>query len=129
MEHGNNQPNYEKLEIWKEAIVLAKDIYALTRRFPMEERFGLVPQLQRAAVSVSLNIAEGHGRKSKAEFRKFLLIAKGSLQEVMTLLVISLEFNLIRHEMYDLLRGKVVLLIKKVQSLINSLQRDMNASS
>jgi four helix bundle protein len=76
--------NFEKLDVWKKAIDLADLIYALTRCFPDEERFGLTSQIRRAAVSVSSNIAEGSSRSSRTEFARFLEIAEGSLFEVVS---------------------------------------------
>lgn len=82
---------FEKLEIWKEAIKFSSAIYTLTKKFPKTEQFGLVSQLNRAAVSISVNIAEGEGRKSDLDFARFIQIAIGSLNEVVALLHISRE--------------------------------------
>jgi len=65
-------------------MLLVEKIYTVTRKFPKEEMYGIVSQLQRAAISVPSNIAEGHARNSRKEFIQFLGIAKGSLAEVET---------------------------------------------
>jgi four helix bundle protein len=76
--------NYEKLETWQEAIAFADLIYAVTQRFPADERFGLTNQMRRAAVSVSSNIAEGSSRNSRTDFARFVEIATGSVFEVVS---------------------------------------------
>jgi len=64
--------NFKELNVWKEAIKLAGQVYKLAATFPSEEKFGMISQLQRASVSVSANIAEGAGRNNKGEFNHFL---------------------------------------------------------
>ena len=81
--------SYRDLIAWQKAIELVAAIYRVTRTFPKEEVYGLTSQLRRAAVSVPSNIAEGQGRKSKAEFRHFLHNAAGSLMEVETQVTIA----------------------------------------
>lgn len=81
--------SHEDLEVWKLAIDLADSVYEYCKTLPPDERFGLVSQLQRAAVSVAANIAEGSARESTKEFLRHLSIAQGSLAEVQTLLVIA----------------------------------------
>ncbi len=80
--------SHEDLEVWKLSIDLADAAYDLGKTLPSDERFGLVSQIQRAAVSVAANIAEGAARSSTKEFLRHLAIAQGSLAEVQTLLVI-----------------------------------------
>ena len=80
---------YKDLDVWKLGRELAVLVYGHCRSFPEEERFGLIAQLQRAAVSVPCNIAEGYGRRTSGEYCRFLRIAKGSLNEVETLLQIA----------------------------------------
>src|SRR5205809_1309134 len=75
--------NFEKLETWQEAINFADLVYALTRGFPDQERFGLANQMRRAAVSISSNLAEGTSRSSRSDFARFE-IATGSLFEVVS---------------------------------------------
>jgi four helix bundle protein len=76
--------NFEKLDAWQEAIAFADVVYALTRSFPSDERFGLTNQMRRAAVSISSNIAEGTSRVSHSDFARFVEIATGSLFEVVS---------------------------------------------
>lgn len=77
---------------------LVEQVYAVTKFFPKEEAFGLVDQMRRAAVSIPSNIAEGNGRQSKLEFRRFLKIAKGSANELETQLLIATRLGYITLE-------------------------------
>lgn len=86
---------YTDLIVWQKAILLVKDVYALTKAFPKEEIYGLTSQLRRAAVSIPSNIAEGQGRGSRNEFVHFLGMAKGSLCEVQTQIHIAKELGYI----------------------------------
>ena len=81
--------NFEKLDVWQKAIDFADLVYATTREFPSEERFGLTNQMRRAAVSISSNIAEGCSRVSKNDFARFVEIATGSVFEVVSQAFIS----------------------------------------
>lgn len=81
--------NYKELKVWQKAMDFVVTVYALTKKFPKDELFGLTSQLRRAAVSISLNIAEGAGRKSDTEFARFLDIALGSTYECIVALSIA----------------------------------------
>jgi four helix bundle protein len=85
---------YRDLEVWQKAIELVEAVYALSRGFPADQRFGLTSQIQRAAVSVPANIAEGYGRTHRGDYLHHLSIARGSLSEVETYLtlVVRLAF-------------------------------------
>jgi len=85
--------NFEKLEVWQEAIDFADTVYTLTRTFPETERFGLTNQMRRAAVSISSNLAEGTSRSSRPDFARFVEIATGSLFEVVSQSTISRRQN------------------------------------
>ena len=80
---------HKELDVWKEAISLVTDIYKLTADFPEAEKFGLVSQMRRAAVSVPSNIAEGASRGTNKEYVHFLNISLGSLSELETQIIIS----------------------------------------
>ncbi|HEY3417934.1 MAG TPA: four helix bundle protein [Armatimonadota bacterium] len=84
---------YRELKVWQTGIEMVESVYRLTKAFPADERFGLTSQLQRAAVSVPANIAEGWGRSRSGDYLHHLSIAKGSLMEVETHLVIALRLN------------------------------------
>jgi len=86
------RPHY-RLEAWKEARVVVKSVYEISRRFPPEERYGLSAQIQRSAVSVPSNIAEGAARSGAREFAQSLSIARGSLSELGTRLLIAVELG------------------------------------
>lgn len=81
--------NCQKLDVWKRAMTLVEEVYAITKSFPDDERFGLTSQIRRAVVSVPSNITEGSQRRSDKEFMGYLLIAKGSIAEVLTQLLIA----------------------------------------
>lgn len=87
--------NFRKLKIWEQGIDIVKQIYRLSQKLPANEKFGLISQITRAAVSIPSNIAEGSSRNSQIEFKRFLEIAMGSVFEVETQLVIIQELNLI----------------------------------
>lgn len=84
---------HQQLRVWQESMELVTAIYAVTATFPTNERFGLPSQMQRAAVSVPSNIAEGAARGSKADFLRFLYIARGSLSELEARLQIALRLG------------------------------------
>ena len=86
------RPHY-RLEAWKEAMVLVKSVYEISRHFPPEERYGLTAQIQRSAVSVPSNIAEGAARSGAREFAQSLNIARGSLSELETQLLIAVDLG------------------------------------
>lgn len=83
------------LEVWQLGRELAKEVYSITREFPSDEAYGLTSQLRRASVSIPANIAEGWGRQSDGSFAHYLKIAKGSLSEVLTLLILANDFGYI----------------------------------
>jgi four helix bundle protein len=80
---------YKNLAIWQKSMDLAMQVYDITEKFPSNETYGLASQMQRAAVSIPSNIAEGYGRKSDKEFYYFLHIARGSMYELQTQLYIA----------------------------------------
>ena len=89
--------DFRDLIIWRKSLAFAKEIYNLTRLLPRDEQFGLVSQLRRAAISVSSNIAEGHARQGR-EFRRFLSIARGSLAEAVSQLLLAVELGFLTPE-------------------------------
>jgi four helix bundle protein len=84
---------YRELKVWQLGVDLALEVYRLTADFPKSELYGLTSQLRRAAVSIPSNVAEGHARKTRREMQRFANIAKGSLAELETQLIIAGELG------------------------------------
>ena len=114
--------SYRDLQVWQFAVELTTDIYALAAHFPKTEVFGLSSQLQRAAVSVASNIAEGHARDSTKEYLRFIAIALGSLAEVETQLIISNKLNYINQEKLDEMLEKSSTIGRMLRGLQKSLR-------
>ena len=109
------------LKVWQLAMDLVVDVYAITKQFPDTEKFALASQMQRAAVSVPSNIAEGAGRESSADFLRFLTIARGSLSELETQLLIAQRLGYVADVAPCLERVKIVFsllkgLVRKLKS-------------
>lgn len=100
-------------------------IYQLTRSFPVEERYGLASQIQRAAVSIPANIAEGYGRQHRREYLHHLSIARGSLMEAETLLQIAVRLDHLRREQAQV----VWTLLQETGKMLNSLMRSLSDNS
>lgn len=86
--------SHQDLNVYQNSMNLVEKLYKFTVNFPLEEKYGIISQLRRAAVSVPTNIAEGAGRNSKKDFARFLRISLGSLAEIETLLEISCRLEL-----------------------------------
>ena len=115
--------SFRDLDVWKDGIALAEAVYETTRSFPEDERFGLTSQLRRAAVSVPSNIAEGWGRNSRADYLRFLHIARGSLFEVATQVEIAQRVGLLAEDQADRIEQVGTLCGKRLNRLITSLRR------
>ena len=117
--------SYRDLIAWQRARELVKEVYLLTATFPVGERFGLVSQMDRAAVSIPSNIAEGFGRATTQDYLHFLRIARGSAYELETQLVLAGDLCLCAGE--DVLRtsGKLHEVIRVLQGLVAALERRM----
>ena len=114
--------NFKELMVWQKAIDLVTEIYKITRAFPKEEVFGLVSQMQRAAVSIPSNIAEGHERNSDKEFAQFLCIARGSLAELETQIIIAEKLSYITKEQ----RISILNNYYEIGRMINGLLKKIN---
>jgi len=99
--------NFKKLDIWYKSVELVADIYRLVNIFPQIERFGLVSQMQRAAVSIPTNIAEGSAKSSDKDFARFLEISLGSAYELETELLVAFKLSYIESEIYDQFQKKI----------------------
>jgi len=110
---------YRDLEIWKESVNLIKEIYLISDKFPKDEEYNLKSQIKRAAVSVSLNIAEGKARKPSKDFAHFLNLSLSSLHEVEAILHICEELNFLNS--LNEVHNKIQILGKRISALRNKL--------
>jgi len=117
--------DYKELAAWKQAMELVKEIYRCTRSFPREELFGLRSQMQRAAVSVPSNIAEGKGRYSRKELVQFLYKARGSLMELETQVYIARDLGYVDDCTGRGLSTKVLEVARILNGLINRFQQEI----
>lgn len=100
---------------------MAKDVYTLLKDIPGEERFGLISQLRRCAISVPSNIAEGSARTSDKEFAHFLRIALGSCYEMETQIILAHDFGYIQQNQYDDIINRIIIQQKRITKFINTL--------
>jgi four helix bundle protein len=119
MQHSDYQFPFEKLDVWQEARELTKQVYKTTKAFPDEEKFGLVNQKRRAAISVCSNIAEGASRTSKRDQAHFYQIAYSSLMELMNQVIIALDLDYITTNQENEYRVEV----GKISRMLNSLRK------
>ena len=113
--------NYKRLNFWAKAHELAKEIYGATKTFPKSELYGMTSQIRRAAVSVPTNIAEGCGRTSKAELKRFLVIASGSAAEVEYLLLFSHEIGYLDTHSFEKMTSAVIEIKRTLTSYKNKI--------
>lgn len=113
--------NFRELIVWQKAIELSTKIYSLTQNFPAEEKFGIISQIRRAAVSIASNIAEGTSRNSEKEFCYFLQVSLGSSYEMETQIVIARNLNFLNNEAFN----DIIISITEIQRMISGLQKSM----
>ncbi|MGK0412050.1 MAG: four helix bundle protein [Polaribacter sp.] len=111
--------SFEKLEVWKEAIQLSKDIYKITSNFPYEEKFGLISQIRRSTNSIAANLAEGTSRITNKDKAHFTTIAFSTTMEVLNHLIVSKELEFISEEDYLKLRERIY----KISNMLNALRK------
>ncbi len=116
---------FRKLKIWNKSIDFVSEIYKLTNTFPNHELYGLSSQLRRAAVSISLNIAEGSGSDSDIEFKRFLNIALKSCYEVMSGLEISLKLEYCENKQVN----KLLIELDELSAMISGFIKKLRAES
>jgi four helix bundle protein len=114
------RPHYN-LQAWKAAMALVKNVYRATQTFPQQEMYGLTAQMRRAAVSIPSNLAEGAARTGRREFAQFLNVAKGSLSELETQLLISADLGYIppKHGIFET--------VEEVSRLLSGLHRSISS--
>lgn len=113
----------EDLEVWRRSKNLSVEIHKITKSFSPEDRFSLTSQLRRSSVSVLSNIAEGATKKSKKEFRQFILIAHGSCSELITQLIISYEIGNIEKSTFNKLDSELQIIGRMLKGLERSLEK------
>ena len=113
--------NFEKLDVWQEAIQFADAVYQITKKFPEHERFGLTNQMRRAAISISSNIAEGSSRASRADFGRFVEIATGSLFEVVSQTRVALNQRFLSQSDY----GRIIASAEKQCRMLSGLRKSL----
>jgi four helix bundle protein len=122
--------SYKDLRVWQQAMALARECYTLTQSFPREELFGMVSQVRRAAVSVPANIAEGSGRGTTKDYIQFLRVARGSLRELETHLLLCRDVALVSEGQIGAVTAQIdsvsILLEKLIRSLQNRHSRPLN---
>src|SRR4051794_29801089 len=116
--------SYKDLIVWQKSIALAKLVYQLTSKFPNEEKFGLVAQMRRAAVSIPSNIAEGQARHTTGEFIQFISHAEGSTAELETQFILSAELGFVVKEQAT----HQFALLDDIRRMLNGLRRKLSAA-
>ena len=114
--------SYQDLIVWQKSMELVERVYRMTKVFPVEERYGLSTQIQRAAVSIPSNIAEGHARQSNAEYRNFLSIAQGSRAEVETQTLIAVRLGYVTGPQVE----TILALLVELSKMLSTLQRKLD---
>ncbi|MCK6649501.1 MAG: four helix bundle protein [Bacteroidia bacterium] len=120
---SNKINTYKDLIVWQKSMELVSDVYSISKTFPVEEKFGIVSQLNRAAVSIPSNIAEGWGRETSKNYLQFLRISRGSLMELETLIIISKNLGFIEKEKQELISNRIEEVGKILQGLIKGIQQ------
>jgi four helix bundle protein len=108
--------NYKELDVWKKAVGLTTELYKLTSGFPDTERYGLISQIRRATTSIAANIAEGWGRGSTGEYIQFLTVARGSLMELETHLIVACNLHFLESD-------ELAVALKPVEDIAKMLNR------
>ena len=114
--------DFHNLDVWQKSHQLTLALYRATQTFPKEEVYGLTSQMRRAATSIPVNIAEGCGRNSDAEFTRFLHSAFGSASEMEFFLIVSRDLGYLSVDVYSELDGQVVEVKKMLAALIQQTQ-------
>ncbi|SMD41869.1 four helix bundle protein [Aquiflexum balticum DSM 16537] len=114
---------YKELKVWQKAIDLAVEVYRITEKLPKDERFGLIGQMNRSAVSIPSNIAEGAGRNTDKDFNNFLGVALGSSFELDTQLVISNKLEYVNDQDFQ----KTEKELEHLQNMIVKLKISLNS--
>jgi four helix bundle protein len=121
--------DFKKLKVWSKAHLLTLAVYEITRKFPREEVFGLTSQIRRASASIGANIAEGCGRRSDPEMKRFVQIARGSANELEYHLLLARDLQLLPVEEFKELETKTLEIQRMLAALTQRLGRPILARS
>ena len=120
--------DFQNMQVWQDAVSFHKDIISEIASFPKEELYAMSSQLRRVSLSISNNIAEGCGRNSNKELKNFLSIAMGSCKEVESMIVVAKELSYINNETFTTLIQKIIIIGKKLNSLMQKVSEQVNMS-
>ena len=118
--------SYRELTVWQLGMQIAREVYGLANSFPKNEQYGITSQVQRAAVSIPSNIAEGHARDSTKEYLRHLSIARGSLAELETLMLLCRDFGYANTDDCSQMMARLDELSRMLRGLQNSLRRKLD---
>ena len=121
--------SFSDLEAWQQAHTLAVKIYRVTQKFPASDKFGLVPQMQRSALSVSSNIAEGFGRESLKDARHFYIMARGSLTELQNQLLLAKDTHKLDPTTFKKLAEQSIVVHKLVNGILRSVSNQQRVAN
>ncbi len=119
----SEEGNYKQLIVWQKSILLVKEIYRLTQEFPSDEKFGIISQMRRAVVSVPSNLAEGQARRTTGDYVRFVSNAEGSLAELETQLIISIELEFCSRSETE----SIFFMMIEIRKMLNGLRRSLLA--
>jgi four helix bundle protein len=114
--------NYKDLKVWQKAYQLCLEIYKNTKKFPVEERYGLTSQIRRAVISIPSNIAEGYGRRTTKEYIQSLYIAYGSICELETQILLAGDLGYIKEDVLKKLQINIGDIERMLKALVKSLE-------
>jgi four helix bundle protein len=117
--------NYKELKVWKKSYHLCLEIYRVTKKFPNEEKYGLISQIRRSAVSVPSNISEGYGRKTTPEYIRSLYLAYGSICELETQVLLSGDLNYVNAKEMGGIQESIGEVERMLKALIKSLENKL----
>lgn len=117
---------YKDLDVWQNAYKVTLQIYKVTMKFPVEEKFGLTSQIRRSCISVCANIVEGSSRQTRKEFIQFLYQARGSLSETEFHLMLSNDLGFIKKLDYENIIQSYTVVAKQLNALISSLKSSLH---
>ncbi|SFK96689.1 four helix bundle protein [Proteiniphilum acetatigenes] len=121
--------SFQSLIVWQKGHQFVLDIYRITRRFPKDERFGIVSQMRRAAISITANIAEGYRKFGKKDKLRFFNISQGSLAEIYNYLILAKDLQYISQNDYDLFQVQLIELDKLLRAYCAKISKDIQPSN